>query len=139
MTLSESMRTWLLGCPTIAGLNVDWLAPESGGFSLDSTPSNPVDKQYLDGSSIRHQDFVLASRNYYGELTTEQLSNLEDMENIQGWIEKQIRLRNYPALDTGKTPRKVEVTTSGYRYSREEETARYQMQLRLTYYQQGAR
>lgn len=141
MTIIEAIRTYLATCPLLAGgkLNVDFLPPEAATYSVDVVPVTPVIKQYLDGSSNRQFLFVLATRAYYGALIRQQLDNLTFFEEFEEWLADQNRARNFPALGEGRTGRGLGVTTSGYVFAPDTDTARYQIQCRLTYFQKGER
>ena len=114
MSIIEAVRKYLQTCPLLKGgtLNVDFLPPEAATYSVDVVPVKPVLKAYMDGSSQRQFLFVLATRTYYGEFVRQQLDNLCFFE---------------------------EVTTSGYVFAPDTDTARYQIQCRLSYFQKGER
>ena len=137
MTIIESVRQYLEGCPLLEGgrLNVDFLPPEASNYSVDVVPATPIIKQYLDGSSMRQFLFVFATRAYYGEHIRQQLDNLAFFEAFSEWVEDQNSKKIFPGLGPGRRPRKLEVTTSGYVFAVDTENARYQIQLKLTYFQ----
>ena len=137
MTMIESIRKYISTCPLLADgkLNVDFLPADAASYSVDVTPVTPIVKSYLDGSSIRQFAFVLATRTYYGPHIRQQIDNLGFFEDFSDWIDMQNKKRNYPDLGEEKKAQKIEVTTSGYIFAPETDTARYQIQCRLTYYQ----
>lgn len=140
-TIIEGVRSYVGGCPLLAGglINVDFLPEEAASYSVDTTPTEPVIKAYLDGSSVRQYLFTVSTRTYFGEFVRQQIDNLAFFEGLAEWFETQERAGNRPELPAGKTAKKIEVVSSGYVFAAESETARYQMQLRLTYYQEGQR
>lgn len=141
MTIIEAVRKYLEGCPLLNGgkLNVDFLPEEAATYSVDVVPVKPVVKAYLDGSSKRQFLFVFATRAYYGDHIRQQLDNLCLFEAFEEWVDKQNRARNFPDLGDGRTVQKMEVTTSGYVFAPDTDTARYQIQCRLSYFQKGER
>lgn len=141
MTIIESVRQFLGGCPLLADglLRVDFLPEDAASYSVDVTPVTPVVKRYLDGSSTRQFLFTLATRTYYGEFVRQQLDNLAFFDQFTEWVDAQDRARNYPDLGEGRQVQSLEVTTSGYVFAADTETARYQIQCRLVYFQKGAR
>lgn len=141
MTIIEAVRTYLATCPLLTGgkLNVDFLPPEAATYSVDVVPVTPIIKQYLDGSSNRQFLFVLATRAYYGEHIRQQIDNLGFFEDFEEWLNTQNRAQTFPDLGNGRTGRKLEVTTSGYVFAPDTDTARYQIQCRLSYFQKGER
>lgn len=137
MTIIEAVREWLRGCPLLSDgmLNVDFLPPEAASYSLDVTPVQPVVRTFIDGESERQFAFVLATRTYYGGLVRQQLDNLGAFEQFADWVEHCNRAGDFPQLGHGRSVRKMEVTTSGYVFAPDTDTARYQIQCRMVYYQ----
>ena len=87
MSIIQAIRDYIAACPLLhegAIVGVDRLGAQGVAYTIDTTPCEPVVRQYVDGGSMRQFLFVFASREAY---------------------------------DTG------------------DDTARYQMQLRLLYYQ----
>lgn len=141
MTVIDAVRRFLLTCPLLAGgkLNVDFLPEEASGCSVDVVPVTPVMKRYLGGSTRRQFAFLVATRTYYGDFVRQQLDNLAVFEGLTEWLEEQDRTGNLPDLGEGRRAQKLEVTTSGYVFAPNTETARYQIQCRLEYMQHGSR
>ena len=141
MTIIESVREYLKACPLLEDglLRVDFLPEEAATYSVDVTPVTPVVKRYMDGSSVRQFLFTLATRTYYGEFIRQQLDNLAFFDQFEEWIDEQNRAKALPDLGEGRQAQRLEVTTSGYVFAADTETARYQIQCRLTYFQKGAR
>lgn len=142
MTIVEALRSWLRGYePLSAGrLAVDFLPKHAQAYSVDSVPCKEEVKRYLDGSSLRQFLFVLSSREFKGEDIRQNIDDLAFYEGFSAWVLRQDLARSFPDLGEGRRARKVEVTSSGYPFQVDEKgTARYQIQLRLEYFQEGAR
>ncbi len=143
MGLAESIWAYFRACPLIGTrerLSFNCLAAQTCEFAIDDEgPENPVVKSYMDGSSLRVKTFVLASRQSYGADARENLSKSGFFEQLAAWVEQQNRLHILPQMPEGQEPCKLEALTAGYLFSSEGDTARYQIQLRLTYYQKGGR
>lgn len=143
MTLIESVRTWLRTYPPLAEgrLGVDYLPEEARTYSVDTVPTTETVKRYFDGSAIKQYLFVLASREFREDRIQGNTENLAFYEAFARWVEQANRRpRHLPVLDEGRTAQKVEVTTPGYPFLVDEHgTARYQVQLRLTYFEKGER
>ena len=142
MTIIEALRSWLRTYePLSAGrLAVDFLPKQAQTYSVDTVPCKEEVKQYLDGSSMRQFLFVLSSREFKGEDIVQNTSNMAFYEGFSNWVVQQNRARCLPELGEGRKARKLEVTTSGYPFQMDEHgTARYQIQLRLEYFQKGTR
>jgi hypothetical protein len=136
MTIMEGVRSWLRKCPELKGrLDVDFLDENEDTYSLDSIPGTEIVKKYLDGSTIRQYQFVIASRRLYDQDIEQNLGNLEFFEKLTEWIENKSAVKQLPVLDGGRTALKVEVTSSAYPFVVSEDgKARYQIQLRLEYF-----
>lgn len=138
MTLIEFIRDWLKTYPPLekGRLNVDFLPEKARTYSIDVIPCRETVKAYLDGSSLRQFDFVLASRYFHSADIKQNADNLAFYEDFARWVETKSRKRDLPVLDQGRTAQKVEVTASGYPFLVDEHgTARYQIQLKMTYFQ----
>ena len=142
-TLVQAVRKWLRTYQPLAEgrLGVDYLPEDAQTYSIDSVPGPEIVKRYLDGAAVKQFDFVLASRVFWGDQITGNTENLAFYEAFAAWVEAQNRRpRNLPMLDGGRTAQHVEVTTSGYPYQVSEDgRARYQIQLKLTYFAKGSR
>lgn len=133
----ENIRTWIKNCPLLkdgAIIGVDRLGADAVGYTVDTVPCSPVSRQYIDGSQIRQFLFVFASQESYGRIA-QNLENSEFYDNFADWILSQNRKKNFPDLGEFREVQKIEITTSGYAYSTGDSTARYQIQLRMIYYQ----
>ena len=144
MTNIEAVRAWLRTYPPLASgrLGVDFLPPDAQTYSVEVTPCKEVIKRYRDGSAIKQFDFVLASREFYQDDIAQNTDNLSFYEDFAQWVEKQNRRtgKHLPRLAAGRDPQRVEVTSTGYPFLVDEQgTARYQIQMKLTYYQKGDR
>lgn len=142
MTLIEALRGWLRIYPPLSQgrLAVDFLPKQAQAYSLDSVPCKEEVRRYLDGSSLRQFLFVLSSREFKGEDIRQNTDNLAFYEGFSNWVLAQDRARQLPELGESRTARKIEVTTSGYPFFVDEHgTARYQIQLRMEYFQKGRR
>lgn len=133
----NAVREWIAECPLLkdgAILCIDRLGADPVGYTVDTVPCNPVAKQYVDGSQLRQFLFVFASREAYSG-TLQNIANSEFYGNFEDWIAARNRKKELPELDEYRKVQRVEITTSGYAYDVGEKTARYQIQLRMVYYQ----
>lgn len=134
----DKIREYFLKCPLIdelARINVDYLGVDPVEYTIDSVPSETIIKQYVDGGTLKQYVFVFGSREYYGSDTLQNIENSGFYEKFSEWIENQSDIGNLPLLEEKKRPFKIEVLTSGYLFDTSEENARYQIQMRLVYYE----
>lgn len=116
--------------PKKALMNVDSLPSKSNNFSIDFTPCKPIVEQYINGTCLKQQTFVLAGRFAYSNDNSHILAFFEDLSN---WINNNNNKGVYPILGGNKTSEIVEVLSKGYLINQEGTEARYQIQLRLVY------
>lgn len=138
MTIVESVKEFISQCPYLADLskvNVDYLPEKPDTYSIEQVPTNPIIKEYLDGSSERQFHFVFASRLFYCEETRNNINNSGFYENFSKWLEECTLNGIFPKMDEGLTPTKIEALSNGYLYdiNGDLSNARYQVQCRLIY------
>lgn len=142
MTIVEGVRAWLKTYPPLAGgrLNVDCLPPDARTYAVEIVPCKEQVKAYLDGSCVKQFLFNLASREFCGLDIAQNIDNLAFYEGFSAWVEEQSRRHILPVLEEGKRAQRVEVTTSGYPFAIDDHgNAKYQIQMRLIYFQKGLR
>lgn len=138
MSIIQAIRDYIAACPLLhegAIVGVDRLVAQGVAYTIDTTPCEPVVRQYVDGGSMRQFLFVFASREAYGTKVLENLRNSGFYEDFAEWIEHNDVQGILPDLGADRHPYKIEITSSGYAYDTGDDTARYQMQLRMLYYQ----
>lgn len=137
MTVMQSVQKWLKTYSKLSGrLDVDFLDENADTYSVDTIPCEEIIKRYKDGGTMKQFQFAVSSRRYYEQNIKNNLSNLQFFEDLTTWIEKQSRARNFPSMDNGRQPLKIVVTSTAYPFIVSEDgKARYQIQLRLEYYQ----
>ncbi len=138
MTIIEGVRAWLKTYEGLADgrLSVDFLPEDAKSYSVDSVPTTEIVKLYLDGSSVRQFLFCISSREFFSDNITQNVDNLAFYEGLAAWLERKSRLRQFPSIGDDRTVRSVEISSTAYPFIVDEHgTARYQLQLRLTYYQ----
>ena len=136
MAVIESVRTWLKTYPELSGrLDVDFLGEDADTYSIDTIPCEKVIKRYRDGSTMEQFQFAVSSRRYYEQNIKTNTSNLQFFESLTDWIERQSKMRNLPKMDGNKTAQKIVVTSTAYPFVISEDgKARYQVQMRLEYF-----
>ena len=133
MTILESIRNYFCACPLLkdGALNVDYLDADFN-YNIESVPTNPILKRYVDGGSQRQFTFLFCSREEWGNDTLNNLENNGFYESLQDWLETTISL---PIMDSKYQPLKIECLTYGYLMGNTADKAIYQIQLRLIYNQ----
>lgn len=132
----DAVKKYIETCPLLkrGKINVNYLGDEPVKYSIDTVPASPVVKRYTDGGELRQFLFVFASREAYDANALENMKVSQFFEEFENWVSTQDIKRIYPVFDDKKlTATKIETVTSGYMYDVTRTTARFQIQLKLTY------
>lgn len=141
MSISSAIYQYIRKCPLIdSGIRVRFnhLGETPQEFSIEEVPEDVIVKKYI-GSSIRQKTFYLTSRESYSQDQRINIEKSDFYEKFYDWIEEQNKLKNLPVLDGDNTAQSISCLTAGYLYTATEDTAQYQIQLRLTYLHKGER
>lgn len=132
------LRDYFSECPLLKDgvLNFDYLGIEPVKYTIETVPTEPIFKRYVDGSTIRQYPFVFASRESFGADVWGNIDTSDFYEKLATWVENQSNLGNLPQFeDDFRESLSLEVTSSGYVFQEDTDNARYQIQLKLMYYQ----
>lgn len=143
MTIIEAVRDYIKTCPylkefedEVVKINVDKLEDDSTVYSINESVFNPIVKPYIDGSSERQFVFVFASREDYGQDFFQNIQNIGFYDDFATWLESNSRQGILPNLGNGKQALSIKAITNGYAFQTDIDKARYQIQIRLTYFQE---
>lgn len=145
MTILESIRNYIKLCPHletfdgVVRVRVDYSDnSESTTYNIEEgVTSQPIIKRYVDGSTIRQYLFVFSSIESYSSDIQQNIDNCGFYEDFQQWLEDNTNQNILPVMGDGKEARSIEALTNGYIFDNAQDasTARYQIQMRLTYFQ----
>ena len=140
MTVMQCIQKWLKTYSGLSGrLDVDFLDEKVETYSVDTIPCEEILKRYKDGGTRKQFQFAVSSRMFYEQNIKNNLGNLQFFEDLTAWVEEKARARELPAMDKGRTAQKIVVTSTAYPFIVSEDgKARYQIQMRLEYYQKGS-
>lgn len=139
----KALRDYIRNCPHLdtfnnaIRVNVNYLEPEADTYSIEEVPIEPILKKYVNGDSIRQYAFIFTSREPYGIDVLQNIDNSGFYEKFADWIENQNDNERLPLLDNGLEPLEIKVTSTGYAFAVTEDTAQFQIQLRLKYFKKG--
>lgn len=137
----NAIKEYIEKCPYLSefskGININFLDDEISSYSIETIPINPIIKRYIDGSSIRQYLFLFCSKESYGQEVLQNIQNSGFFEKFTLWIEKNNKQGILPSLNDGREAIKIEVLTTGYPFQTDIDRARYQIQLKLEYFQKG--
>lgn len=136
----EAVRQFMQSCPYVkefGRVNVDWLDKKAKGFAIETVPAETVIKRYVNGDAVKQFVFLIATREAYSADLLQNVDNIAIFERIAAWLKEQTLAGNLPELGGGRYAQKIESLTEGYAYQTSIDTARYQMQCRLVYDEEG--
>ncbi|EKY23894.1 hypothetical protein [Clostridium celatum] len=137
----KSLRDYISQCPYLyefnKGINIDYLDNDSTTYSIEEVPCEPIIKQYINGDTKRQYDFIFASRESYGADVFQNIENSGFYEDFSSWIEEESSKGNLPSLEGNRESLEIRVSTTGYAFQTDDNSARYQIQLKLIYFQKG--
>ena len=137
----KALRDYISQCPYLyefnKGINIDYLDNNSTTYSIEEVPCEPIIKRYINGDTKRQYDFIFASRESYGADVFQNIENSGFYEDFSNWIEEQSLKGNLPSLEGNKESLEIRVSTTGYAFQTDDNSARYQIQLKLIYFQKG--
>ena len=136
MTIIESIKTYFENCDLInKTINVDYLPEEPLEYTIVPVPTKPIIQKYLDGSAKKQYNFLLCSREYFGDDIVQLSRNLAFYENLAKWIEENSYSGNLPTLPENCEALRLTVTNSGYLFNEENDNAQYQIECNLVYFE----
>ena len=141
-TIIESISEYIETCPLLedlADVLIDFLPENTMTLSIEPTPTETVTEWYVDGSTTRQYQFVIATRFDYAEEIELQLNNSGFFEKLQDWMEEKSEAGDLPQLEGNRKATSIEAVSSGYLYNVDPtvRAARYQIQCVLRYEQEA--
>lgn len=139
----EHLRKWFRQCPVLSPENrfrVDYLAEEPTEYSLFSVPSTIKYHENVLGESVPNDtqtvNYIFASKEYFGADERQNIINAGVYQDIINWITEQNSQLNFPRINEGRVTA-IKPTLTGYVAAPGADSARYQIQLEVTYNRMG--
>lgn len=132
MSRTSGVVDWLSACPfldKIEAIDVNQLSPDLEALGVYKQPTRTV-TELIDGSAIINEIYYLLFRQP-AQLAQERLSSEEYLERVEGWIEDQNWVENFPQI--GSAVHDVEVVNTFYMMDRDDDEAVYQLSVAITY------
>lgn len=132
MSRTSGVVDWLSTCPfldKIEAIDVNQLSPELEALGVYKQPTRMV-TEMIDGGAIINEIYYLLFRQP-AQLAQERLSSEEYLEKVEGWIEDQNWVENFPQIRAAVHD--VEVVNTFYMMDRGDDEAVYQLSIAITY------
>lgn len=114
-----------------ARINVDFLGDMPTEYVLEPIPTERVIKQYVDGSTLNQYVFQFGSREYYSSDVVENMQKSEfynQFQDVIKWCNRNGILPNIQGIQS------IECLNVGTIQNAETDTAKYSIQMRITYF-----
>ena len=133
----DNIKNFLAICPLLSEIdvNINYLGEDVDNAAVESVSAEPVVKTYTDGGTIRQYFFAVALRQSFGQDAAANNAAISLLEQIGNWIELQNKVGILPTLSSGQSPISLEIFKTGWLDDNITNTAKYQLQCRLVYYQ----
>ena len=133
------LTQYLETCPQLAGqvFNFDFIKEEAASYSVVLPNNIPEISKDTLGNSRCTLVFQINSVELFGEDIANNISNLDFLQKIKKWFEKQNRKKKFPDFGEDKEVLGVYATTDGYIDETTPSTGRYQLQCKVEYIQKN--
>lgn len=108
----------------------DFLGEDATDYTIEPVSIEPVLRQYADGSYLGQLVFQFGSREYYDDSNDQNIENLDFYEKFQAEIEYNNRNHILPDIDGIQS---IECLSNGTIQDVQKGTAKYVIQMRITY------
>lgn len=135
-SIIEGVAEWLSACPLLkdGAFRVDALGDQPTEYAIEVGAFDPIIETYIDGSSDRRYQVNFGSREAYDLDRVQNIANSAFYEEFSEWIADMGSEGDFPTLPEGCTPETIKALSSGFLFSEDGKSARYQIQIELTYH-----
>lgn len=139
----DSLRNYMIKCPYLDNfnnavkVNVNYLESNTDTYSIEEIPIKTIIKKYVNGDSVRQYAFIFTSREPYESDVLQNIDNSGFYEKFVEWIESNNNNEILPVLENNLEPLELKVTSTVYAFAVTEDTAQFQIQLKLKYFEKG--
>lgn len=136
---AEQLRAWFRNCPALAEnsrFRMDYLAENPTEYAIYAVPSQINYRENVLGekipADIQSVNYIFASKESYGPDAMQNLENLGFYDQVVAWILEQNAKHNFPKINEGWV-KSIVPTLTAYPIQIGSDTAKYQIQLQITY------
>lgn len=140
---TEQLRVWFRTCPALLSTNrfrIDYLSESPTEYAIYSSPSAIVYHENVLGEDIPNDiqtlNFIFASKESYSADVQQNLANMGFYDEIIAWIIQQNSIRNFPQIQGGVV-KSIVPTLTAYPVQIGSDSAKYQIQIKMTYKRQS--
>ena len=133
----DKLKQYFLEHVTLAeefkNILADFLGEEATDYTIETIPIDPILKQYTDGSYLGQLTFQFGSREFYDNSDAQNFENLDFYERFQNEIEYNNKNHILPDIEGIQS---IECLSNGTIQDVETKTAKYVIQMRITYFKE---
>ncbi len=131
----DKLREYFLNHVTLAeefkNILADFLGEDATDYTIEPVPIEPRLRTYADGSYLGQLTFNFGSREFYDDSKAQNIENLGFYEKFQKEIEYNNKNNILPDIDGIQS---IECLSNGTIQDIQKGTAKYVIQMRITYY-----
>lgn len=138
----DQLRKWFRTCPSLSVNNrfrVDYLSENPTEYAIYASPSTLSYYENVLGEDVPNDiqtlNFIFASKESYGADIQTNLANMGFYDDVMIWVLTQNAARNFPTI-RGGVVKSIVPTLTAFPSEIGSDTAKYQIQLKLTYKRQ---
>ena len=130
----EKLKEYFLNHVTLAeefkNILADFLGEDATDYVIEPVPLDPKQRPYTDGGYLGQLTFNFGSREYYDDSSKQNIENLDFYERFYDEIDYNNRHRILPEIDGIQS---IECLSNGTIQDVQKGTAKYVIQMRITY------
>ena len=134
----EKIRQYFIDYVSLAeeynNILADFLEEDAVNYSIEPIPTEPIVRNYADGSSLNQFVFQFGSREFYDNSIAQNINNLDFYERFERQIEEN---SNKGILPNIKGIQSIECLNNGTIQNIQDGLAKYAIQMRITYLKEG--
>lgn len=134
-SIIAGITDFFMACPLLQDgvFRVNALGDQAIEYAIETGIFTPVLRTYVNGDTERQYQFNFVSREYFSMDRIQSIQSSEFYEKFANWVEMQNWNENFPDMPEGCQPLSLSVLSPGYIFDASMRSARYQIQLQLTY------
>lgn len=138
MTIAEGLIALLNDFKDENGLSIkkifmDIVEGEPEALSVSPSSDHTL-KRYLNGDEVRESNFEVYLKAFTDE-NIERIQNTRLIEKMKEWINRQSKLKNFPAIGENRTCKKIEANNGMIYETSNNGEGLYLLQVKITYYE----
>lgn len=132
---TRAIHEFIMSCPQFEGrdINVNYLGYKEGDCSLEPIGETEVVKIYCDGKRVLSCDFCIGVRCGFDENSSLNIKDVEFLEKLAMWLEKQGSMGILPELSEGFLPVAISIKRMPHLFESSVQGARMQLEFTFTY------